>query len=363
MSKIVLIEDQLQLAENTKTILEINGFNCYVANRGQEGLDLIEHINPCLVVCDINLDEIDGYEILRQIRLNPRFVSLPFIFLTARADFVDKRRGMNAGADDFLTKPFNARDLVETIRARLEMSSQKNESVGIEIKKNAIDVFYNVSNHEYLTPLNGIINLSEISLDMVRDNQYKDIEPLLEGIYASGIRMLRTTRKLLWYNQLSNMVNPWKNTLKPFNSKLNVPELLNEIIREVTKNSLKVLDFNIKSHVSSLYGYQEDLIKIMFTELFQNVVNFADPSRKVFSEDRLENQMFVLIISNNYLGKYTIKTDDIKPFYQAHNPKDMNGTGLGLYIVKEWVESINGEFEVNGESQLFDIVIKIPLNI
>lgn len=362
MPKIVLIEDELQLAENTKLILEINGFNCFVANRGQEGIDLITSINPNLVICDINLDEIDGYEILRQIRLNPHFLNLPFIFLTARADFVDKRKGMNSGADDFLTKPFNAKVLVETIRARLELSSQKKESVGIEIKKNAIDVFYHVSNHEYLTPLNGIINLSEIALDMVRNNQTSDIESLLEGIYSSGNRMLRTTRKLLWYNQLSNSVNPWKNTLGN-NNKQNVLELLHGIIKDVTKISLKVLDISVKSNVTYLYGYEESLIKIMLTELYQNVVNFADPSRKVFSEARLESEMFVLIIRNYYLGKYTLKTDDIKPFYQAHNPKDMNGTGLGLYIVKEWVESINGQFDVKGENQLFDIVIKISINV
>lgn len=361
MPKIVLVEDELQLAENTKLILEINGFECFVANKGQEGIDLITSINPCLVICDINLDEIDGYEILRQIRLNPQFLNLPFIFLTARADFVDKRKGMNSGADDFLTKPYNARVLVETIRARLELSNQKKESVGIEIKKNAIDVFYHVSNHEYLTPLNGIINLSEIALDMVRNKQTSDIEPLLEGIYTSGNRMLRTTRKLLWYNQLSNDVNPWKNVLGA-NSQINVIKFLQDIVDSATKSSLKIFDINIKSNVTYLYGYDESLIQIMFMELIQNVVNFADPNRKVYIEARLENDFLVLIIRNHYSENYTLTTEEIKPFYQAHNPKDMNGTGLGLYVVKEWVESINGQFEVKGENQLFDIVIKISIN-
>ncbi|MEA5403300.1 response regulator [Arcicella sp. DC2W] len=362
MPKIVLIEDEIQLAENTKIILEINGFNCFVANRGQEGIDLIASINPNLVICDINLDEIDGYEILRQIRSNPLFLNLPFVFLTARADFVDKRRGMNAGADDFLTKPFNAKVLIETIQARLAMSSQKKESVGIEIKKNAIDVFYHVSNHEYLTPLNGIINLSEIALDMVRNKQTSDIESLLEGIYSSGNRMLRTTRKLLWYNQLSNSVNPWKNVLGA-NSQINAIKFLHEIVDSVTKSSLKIFDINIKSNVTYLYGYDENLIQIMFTELIQNIVNFADHNRKVYINARFENDFLVLIIRNHYLDNYTITTEDIKPFYQAHNPKDMNGTGLGLYIVKEWIELISGGFEVKGENQLFDVIIKIPVSL
>lgn len=362
MPKIVLIEDELQLAENTKIILEISGFNCFVANRGQEGIDLIASVCPNLVICDINLDEIDGFEILRQIRLNPKFLSLPFIFLTARADFIDKRRGMNAGADDFLTKPFNAKELVETIKARLAFSSQKKESIGIEIKKSAIDVFYNVSNHEYLTPLNGIINLSEIALDLLKKNQVSDIETLIEGIHTSGNRMLRTTRKLLWYNQLSNLINPWKN-FQHANSCIKVNEFLQNIVECVTKSSQKVFDVQIKSNATYLYGYDEGLIGIMFTELVQNLVHFADPNRKIYIEGRLQNDLFVLILRNHYHDNYTFETKDIKPFYQAHQPKDMNGTGLGLYILKEWTASVGGDLAVKGNNQLFDLVLKIPFSL
>ncbi|WP_044173282.1 ATP-binding response regulator [Flectobacillus major] len=359
MPKIVLIEDDRLLAENTKTILELNGFECFMEHEGQKGIQLIKTTCPDLVVCDIMLDEIDGFEILREVRATHNFLNLPFIFLTARADFGDKRKGMNLGADDFLTKPFMSRDLIEAIKARLTISAQKNASTGVEIRKSAVDVFYKVSNHEYLTPLNGIVNLSEIVVKQLQNHQIHDAITLVEGINVSGQRMLRITRKLLWYNQLSNYLNPWQNT----NSHtIFVIDLQQKIINNLKRSSTKNIDIILKSSISSLSGYDETHIEQIFTEIYQNIFQYADPLYTIYSDARLENNMFVLIVRNQYKADYTFSTYDITPFFQAHNPKDMNGTGLGLYIVKEWVKSVDGYIEVKGENHLFEVLIKIPIN-
>ncbi len=359
MPTIVLIEDDVLLAENTKTILELNGFVCFVAHEGQKGVDLVLAIAPDLVVCDIMLDEVDGFEVLKKIRAIPKFLYLPFIFLTARADFLDKRKGMNLGADDFLTKPFMSKDLVETIRARLALSTQKQASVGMEIRKNAVDVFYNLSSHEYLTPLNGIVNLSEIVVELLQSQQIEEALPLIEGIYASGQRMLRTTRKLLWYNQLSNNNNPWRNAS---NHVIQIIEIQKKINQHLKRSSSKHIDLAMKANIATLYGYDEHLVEQMLTELYQNIYQYADPSYKVYADVRLENEMFVLIIRNRYAGHYNMTTDDIKPFFQAHHPKDMNGAGLGLYIVKAWVQSVHGNMSVKGSNHLFEVLLKIPIS-
>ncbi|MFY7829262.1 MAG: hybrid sensor histidine kinase/response regulator [Flectobacillus sp.] len=358
--KIVLIEDDLLLAENTKTILELNGFECEVAHQGQLGVELVKSVQPDLVVCDIMLDEVDGFEVLKRIRAIQEFIHLPFIFLTARADFLDKRKGMNLGADDFLTKPFMSKDLVETIRARLLMSNQKKESVGLEIKKNAVDVFYNISSHEYLTPLNGIVNLSKMAVSMIQNNQVEEALPLLEGISISGNRILRTTRKLLWYNQLSNHDNPWRNSTSGI---VHILKLQKQIVESLKKGTTAPFEFNIRSNINVLYGYDEVLLEFVLTEIFQNIIQYANPSYKVYADTRLENNYLVLIIRNHYSGNYQVSSQDIKPFYQAHNPKDMNGTGLGLFIIQEWVKTVHGQMEVLGQNNLFEVIMKIPVSI
>lgn len=357
--KIVLIEDDLLLAENTKTILELNQFECEVAHRGHLGVELVRSFKPDLVVCDIMLDEVDGFEVLKRIRAIPEFIYLPFIFLTARADFWDKRKGMNLGADDFLTKPFMSKDLVDTIHARLALSSQKKESVGLEIRKNAVDVFYNISSHEYLTPLNGIVNLSKMAIEMLQKNQIDEALLLMEGIQISGNRMLRITRKLLWYNQLSNNNNPWRNATS---GTVNLLSLQQQIYETLKKGSAKPFDFIFKSNINILYGYDEVVLEFILTELYQNIIQYADPSHNIYIDTRLENNHLLMIIRNHYIGNYIICTNDIKPFFQAHHTRDMNGTGLGLYIIQEWIRTVHGKMEVSGHNNLFEIILKIPVS-
>lgn len=362
MYKIVLIEDDIILAENTKTILEIHGFDCSVANKGQLGIELVQSISPDIVVCDIMLDEIDGFEVLNQIRALEQFIHLPFIFLTARADFMDKRRGMNSGADDFLTKPFMAKDLVETINSRLTISSQKKVSVVNEIKKNAVDIFFSVSSKEYLNPLDSIVNLSDTAINQLNNEQYANLNTLLTEINNEGRRVLNTTHKLRWYNQLANNINPWA---KPVNrGMINIRDIQNTVLAELRQRFTKKVIIDFKSNLNTLNGYDEKWIKFLFTELYQNLFQYVDISYKAYSDTRLENDKFVLILRNHYQGNYAFETDDITPFFQANRrSNEMENIGLGLYIIKQWVDSINGTFKVEANNNLFEVVIKIPVSI
>lgn len=360
MTKIVLIEDDFLLADNTKTILEISGFSCFVAEEGEIGIQLIEEIQPDIVICDIMLGEMDGYEILRIIRYEKGLVNLPFIFLSARADLSDKRKGMNLGADDFLTKPFTTKDLVETINSRLEISSLKKASADVEIRKNATDIFLSISNHEYLTPLNGIVNFTDLMSEHIDNSDLLDInelQVLIDGIRLSGNRMLRITRKLLWYNQLINGINPWKHAAK---EQVDIVKLENKLFNQLKKS--KSTDFHlIANHIAlPLEGYDGIFLENILSELYQNIIQFANIDYRIYSEILTTDSELILNLKNHFLGIYEMDTQAIKPFYQAHVTKDKNGTGLGLYIVNEWVKSIGGQLEVTCTNSIFEVNITLP---
>lgn len=360
MSKIVLIEDDLLLAENTSLILSLHGYECFVANSSKDGILLIEEINPDLVVCDIMLDSMDGFDVLRAIRQTNGFINLPFIFLSGLADLTDKRKGMNLGADDFLTKPYSSKDLIETIQARIEISSAKKVNAEIETKKNAIDVFYKISTHEYLTPLNGIINFGTLLEEMISQNDMADASNIVKAIQISGQRMLRVTRKLLWHNQLVNGISPWGNTNK---SKLNVGDLQRSIFDFLKNSTNSQFDFHIQGEDFYLFAFDRESLEQMITELLQNVIQYSDPKFEISSNNYFENEMVVINIKNQYKGNYTMSTSMIKPFFQAHHSKDMNGSGLGLYIVKEWVEKQKGSLEVSTNQNMFEVTLKIPAKL
>jgi DNA-binding NarL/FixJ family response regulator len=120
MKRILIIEDDTQTRENLATILEMEGFQTLTAEDGRAGLRLARETLPDLVLCDVMMHEMDGYAVLEALRASPETVSLPFIFLTAKGDRRDQREGMNLGADDYLSKPATADELLAAINSRLQ---------------------------------------------------------------------------------------------------------------------------------------------------------------------------------------------------------------------------------------------------
>ena len=127
MKKILLIEDNLEVRENTAEILELSGYDVVTAENGKVGVRLAQQEAPDLIICDIMMPELDGYGVLRILNQNPKTATIPFIFLTAKAEKSDFRKGMNLGADDYLTKPFEDVELMEVIEIRLKKSEQLNK--------------------------------------------------------------------------------------------------------------------------------------------------------------------------------------------------------------------------------------------
>ncbi|MBL7664523.1 MAG: response regulator [Bacteriovoracaceae bacterium] len=120
MKKILLIEDDTVMRENTAEILELAGFSVKTAVNGKNGCALAKEVKPDLIVCDIMMPELDGYGVLHVLSRDPKTASIPFIFLTAKAEKSEVRKGMELGADDYLTKPFEDTDLLNAIEMRLK---------------------------------------------------------------------------------------------------------------------------------------------------------------------------------------------------------------------------------------------------
>jgi CheY-like chemotaxis protein len=120
MKKILLIEDNLEIRENTSEILELDGFEVETAENGKIGVEKALDNPPDLIICDIMMPVLDGYGVLHLLSKNDKTSDIPFIFLTAKAERSDFRRGMEMGADDYITKPFEETELLNAIESRLK---------------------------------------------------------------------------------------------------------------------------------------------------------------------------------------------------------------------------------------------------
>jgi DNA-binding NarL/FixJ family response regulator len=119
MKKILIIEDQPQMRKNLATILEMENFQVVTADNGKHGAETARTEKPDLILCDVMMPELDGYGVLESLRKDTATATAPFIFLTAKGDKLDLRKGMNLGADDYLTKPVSRDDLLAAVRVRL----------------------------------------------------------------------------------------------------------------------------------------------------------------------------------------------------------------------------------------------------
>ncbi|MEO6633834.1 MAG: response regulator [Mucilaginibacter sp.] len=118
--KVLIIEDNDDIRENVTEILELAGYTVTSANNGKTGVELAFNDVPDIILCDIMMPEMDGYGVLYLLSKRPETIAVPFIFLTAKAEHFDRRKGMELGADDYLTKPFDDMELLSAIESRLK---------------------------------------------------------------------------------------------------------------------------------------------------------------------------------------------------------------------------------------------------
>ena len=123
-SKILVVEDDLDVAEMLNAYFRVQGYEVFTVNWGEDGVRACQTINPDLVVLDIRLPDIDGYEVARRLRIDRRTQDVPIIFLTEKRDRADRLQGLEIGADDYITKPFDVQELRLRVRNALRRASQ-----------------------------------------------------------------------------------------------------------------------------------------------------------------------------------------------------------------------------------------------
>ncbi|MER3465072.1 MAG: transcriptional regulator [Chitinophagaceae bacterium] len=152
MTKILLVEDNKEIRENTSEILELANYKVTTATNGKEGYERALQETPDLIICDIMMPVLDGYGLLHLISKNEYLKSIPFIFLTAKTERNDFRKGMEMGADDYITKPFTDIELLNAIESRLQkINFQKEKAAAAQNLNNFFDEIKNESTLEKLT--------------------------------------------------------------------------------------------------------------------------------------------------------------------------------------------------------------------
>lgn len=202
--KILVIDDEKDIRDDLKLTLELSGFSVSLAKDGVEGIEKIKSEVPDMIICDIMMPRLDGYGVINFCRQNESFSNIPFLFLSAKGDYSDLREGMNLGADDYIPKPFDFKQLLNAINTRLEKSDKKTE----QIQKGMEKVFQNLNRsipHEFRTPLNGILNYSEYLFKYRKKLDEDSIDEMLQSVIKDSKRLQNLIENYIYFASLETM--------------------------------------------------------------------------------------------------------------------------------------------------------------
>lgn len=185
-NSVLLIEDNDDIRESTAEILELADYTVYTAENGRKGVEMAQQHLPDIILCDIMMPELDGYGVLYLLGKNEETATIPFIFLTAKAERTDMRKGMEMGADDYLTKPFDDMELLNAIESRLQKRDRAAKNAN-----NAASLENLLDEARSAKLLNELSGNSRVRTYKKKQNIYMDGDPAL-NVYLVKSGKIRT---------------------------------------------------------------------------------------------------------------------------------------------------------------------------
>ena len=362
MVKILVIEDEEAIRENILELLEAEDFQGIGAINGTAGIKLAIAQIPDLILCDMMMPEIDGHGVLTALRSEPLTATIPFIFLTAKADKSDIRAGMEMGADDYITKPCTPQELLKAIAIRLE----KQKTISRQSQKTLDELRTNISMsipHELRTPLNAILGFSELIMSEYQLFEEAEILEMIGQINTSGHRLHRLIQNFLLYAELEIAATNPELLLEMRSSEFScVKSLITQKAMQQAKHVNRTDDLQLNLHDSSVAIDSIRLAKIV-EELLDNAFKFSSEGTPVLLSSLVENQTFILSVKDQGRGMTPDQIAKLEAYRQFDRKLyQQAGLGLGLAIVQRLAELHGGKFKIESLPQEETIVsVSLPV--
>ncbi|MBN9390304.1 MAG: response regulator [Chloroflexi bacterium] len=359
MTKILIIEDEEDSRELVSMILKREGYEIFEAGSGFSGIQAAFEVEPDLIICDIMMPEIDGYQVLQALRQETRTMTIPFIFLSAKTDKRDVRRGMELGADDYLTKPVFRKELLDAVVSRLNKRTilQNYSDAQVNELGNKITNFLP---HELMTPLSVILMSSEILVKHADSIDPPKIREMGQNIHNMTTRLRRQMQNFLLRTELEILVRD-PDKLQALRSNLikSSADLLNVMAQEKARQYTRQTDLKLNLMADAPVKLKVEHFKKLVEELVDNAFNFSPAGSPVTLTTRFtpDTTKLILLVQNQGRGMSVDQINKVGIFSQFDRDKfEQQGLGLGLIIVKQLVEAYNGDLSIKSEPGVQTIV-------
>jgi len=350
-STILIVDD---IPENLKllgTVLRKNGYKLLVASSGKQALTTVETKVPDLILLDISMPEMDGYEVCRRLKSENRFADIPIIFLTAKTEIDDIVEGFKLGAVDYITKPFNPGELIARVKTHLELKksrdfiAKQNEQL-IELNANK-DKFFSIIAHNLKNPFNGILGFSSFLAKEISSLEKDEVIEFAHNIHSGASKLLELLNNLLEWARIQINGIDFQPSILNFDeeidniSKIFHPSLVNK------KISLKLeIPDNIK-----LYA-DKNMFGSIVQNLMTNAIKFTHQGGEISISARPNGEFVYITVKDSGVGIPEEKLGKLFKINEKHNDIGTGGergTGLGLILCKDMVEKNGGSITVESK--------------
>lgn len=360
--KILVIEDEQDIRRDITKILSMNGYEVYQAENGTEGIKMAYSHLPDLIISDIMMPEIDGYGVLRELQKSPQTSTIPFIFLSAKSARNDIREGMNLGADDFITKPFDFDEILEAVKKRLEKVEKTEKKYNTKYEALAENL-RNYLPHEIRTPLNVILGLSDFLRKNYDHTTYHEARDMLQNINESAKRLQRLFENYLFYANLElTSADPKEvEALRRKHTPL-AEYLLRDIVVYSAGNAGRTNDIELDLEEGSVAIPENYFMKIV-EEVLDNAYKFSERGKPIKIQTNSFKGYYFIHITDYGRGMTQEQINNIGAHIQFERRiHEQQGAGLGLAIVRAITKLVGGELIIKSEPNVFTTVsIKLPL--
>lgn len=365
---ILVVDDTEQNVTVVSQILRSAGYNVIPAFSGTSALGILERRQPNLILLDVMMPDMDGYEVCEKIKAQDNLRSIPVIFLSALHDTDKKVKALEVGGVDYITKPFQEAEVLARVKLHirthdLEIQRQLHTQQ-LEKLNSEKDRLMGIVSHDLRSPLSGIVGLSELLKDAQEPIDVEFVRQLSEVIFSTSSHLISLVNDLL---DIAKIESGEQHKLK----------LTEEPVKEIFK-TVKNIFFQLAKHKSiSLELLQEDELQLIhcdvpkmkqiFNNLISNAIKFTPENGYVYLKhyQREENNIFE--VQDTGIG---ISPEDLPKLYEKFGDHQRlgtdgeKGTGLGMPIVKSFVDLHDGTIEIKsivGEGTTF--VITLPKQI
>lgn len=357
---ILLVEDDASILDGMADLLQIFDIgyeaNVLKATNGEEGLVVMEQETPDLIISDIMMPKLNGFEFLARVRENPDWVHIPFIFLTAKGKKQDIMEGRRSGAELYITKPFVSTELLELVKSQLERTFQlrraRQQKLGT-LKRNILQLL----NHEFRTPLTYVTAYYDMLADSIVNVEEPDnLQDYLRGIQVGCVRLTELVEDLIKIMEIrtNKAAQNFKEQARPIHDVGSLFRSRGEALAMRVDQSKISIDFDIESDLPSVYG-DPGGISDAIDRLLDNALKFTRVKDQEPQQIRLsayaDNDQVHLCVEDTGIGFPAHVQKQLFDLFYQHNRErlEQQGSGAGLAIAKGLIDLHNGHIEVESE--------------